>query len=549
VKRAAALLACLLAVLAAGGATPAAAQWRSQQPLVGPEGATRAPLGEVGDIECWRANRCVLITAGNEQPGMPAGLYAYDGRDWRLYSTVCGGHGGRIAWAGPTEFWTVSDQQRGQGTGDQPPERVSLCHFKDGEVVASHAKPVGVAESYLPMSGAACLGPYECWFAGERLPGTVNVGAFHLHWNGLSVSAAPSLVELQPEIVDPGRSVVSLAYHDGRLYEGVRVQADDEAADEPADQPHFVHRIVPGTLPAFVPQVPLSPIDFGDPAAGPDDLEGFLLSSGGDGDELWAVSGTTGPPADVAVLRLAAAGFEQLALSDPGGAFKPGDRVTGLAAEPGAAAWVGLRRNSGDPVGTAAARLARIHADGTVEPPLELPAEGEGISNQGRAGPIACPEAEQCWMATERGWLFHLGEDPVVQDTSPAMHTLITFRPRDESLPDVPPISLPVDDSGAYQAPETPLFAEPGESVARRLPALYSRLRQRLIGRRVLQLSFTLRRRARVQLRAMRSGRVVARTRVKIMGKGRRRLRLRLHPRRWPTRLDLRVRAVKGGSS
>ncbi len=87
--------------------------WRSAQPS-GPNGPT--PLGEVGDISCWQANRCLLITAGNG--GMPAGLYAYDGRKWFLYSRVCGGHGGRIAWAGPTDFWTISDQQSGQGSID-----------------------------------------------------------------------------------------------------------------------------------------------------------------------------------------------------------------------------------------------------------------------------------------------------------------------------------------------------------------------------------------------------------------------------------------------
>ena len=159
--------------------------WRSEQPS-GPNGPT--PLGEVGDISCRQANRCLLITPGNG--GMPAGIYAYDGSGWFLYSTVCGGHAGRIAWAGPTDFWTISDQQSGQGSvaagGEAEGFNRSLCHFVNGAVVASYAEPLGVGGSYLPMNAAACNGPSECWFAGERLPGTGNVGAFHLYWNGIT---------------------------------------------------------------------------------------------------------------------------------------------------------------------------------------------------------------------------------------------------------------------------------------------------------------------------------------------------------------------------
>src|SRR5207342_3419447 len=94
------------------------------------------------------------------------------------------------------------------------------------------------------------------------------------------------------------------------------------------------------------------------------------------------------------------------------------------------------------------ARLAFVHEDGAVEAAALLPNEGEGIGLKGAAGPIACPAAGQCWMATERGWLFHRGPD-LPQDTDPALHALVTFRPADASLPTVPPISLPEDNSGA----------------------------------------------------------------------------------------------------
>src|SRR5262249_15912671 len=153
----------------------------------------------------------------------------YDGTGWYLYSEVCGGRRGRIAWVGPTDFWTVSDQQPGQETDEPPEPAISLCHFSGGEVVASYAQPIGAAGSYLTMNAAPCLGPAEWWFAGRRLKAPApNVGAFHLYWNGLSLTDFPSLTEPQAELIeDPGREVVSLAYHQGALYEGVRAQSGD----------------------------------------------------------------------------------------------------------------------------------------------------------------------------------------------------------------------------------------------------------------------------------------------------------------------------------
>ena len=97
----------LAALLALSGATSAGAaepEWHSDQP-VGPLGVP-TPLGAVSGMAFWAPNKGVLITKGNE--AMPAGVYAYDGSGWYLYSTVCGGQGD-IAISGPDEFWTVAN--------------------------------------------------------------------------------------------------------------------------------------------------------------------------------------------------------------------------------------------------------------------------------------------------------------------------------------------------------------------------------------------------------------------------------------------------------
>jgi hypothetical protein len=533
-------LLALLAAVASGSlsATAAsAAEWRSEQPVAAGVGAP-APLGPIGDIEFWSPNRGMLITAGNG--GNPAGLFAYDGSGWYRYSTVCGGHEGRIAWAGPDDFWTISDQPLGQETGKPPLQHISLCHFKGGQVVASYAEPVGVAGSYLPLNAAACNGPSDCWFAGDRLPGTTNVGAFHLHWDGSSLTAIPSLTEPQPEIVDPGRSVEGLAFYGGRLYESVAVREGDVAPGEPASQPSFLHRIAEGTASPFEPLFAAEPNDLGDLTQ----LEAFRLS--GDGAGLWAIAGAESAAATVTALRLGGGGFEQVALEDPGGVLGPGDRIGGVAADPGGdAAWIGFRETSEGPA--APARLTRIHADGTVDSPVLLPAEGEGLGPKGAAGPIACPAAGQCWMATQKGWLFHLGPG-LPQDNDPAMHALVSFRPADASLPSVPPIGLPEDNSGAYLPPAEPTLG--GELEPEPRPhSLLSKVRQRLIGRSLLELTFVLSAKAHVRLLAKRRGHVVAATPRYTMDKGRRSLRLRLDPKRWPSSLDLQVHPVgkKGG--
>lgn len=527
------LVAAALVLAAPAGA----AEWRSEQP---PGVGTGVPtaLGEIGDIEFWAPNRGMLITAGNE--GIQAGLFAYDGTGWYRYSTVCGGHEGRIAWAGPNDFWTVSDQQAGQQTGEAPPRHISLCHFVNGVVVASYAEPVDVAGSYLPMNAAVCAGPSDCWFAGDRLnqkKGNANAGAFHLHWDGSTVAPIPSLTVPQLGLESPGRTVTSLAYHEGGLYEGVAIREGDLAPSETVAEPSFLHQVVSqGDRTAFVPLYPQ------DPAISPEptQLQGMRLV--GDGEELWALAGALEfSPASPVALRLGAAGFESVPLG--GGVLGPGDSIAGAAAEPDTeSVWV-TYVESGDV--SELARLTRISADGSVEQPTLLPAAGEPISRKGPAGPIACPAAGQCWMATKSGWLFHLGPS-LPQDADPLLHALVTFRPLDASVPSVPPIALPEDDSGAgTEAEKNPLIEGGEEPLPKRTPAIYGHVKSRLLGHNVLELAFVLRVKAHVQLRAERRGKVVAKTRRYTFGAGPQKLRLRLDPKRWPTRLNLAVHAVR----
>lgn len=545
--RRAALSVLLAAAIAfAGFVVPLArADWRSEQPVAAGIGVP-VPLGKVGDIEFWAPNRGLLITEGNK--GMPAGLYAYDGTGWRLYSTVCGGHEGRIAWAGPAEFWTVSDyamKPEGLDDGSTLDDRRTLCHFKDGQVVASYAEPFGTAEAYLPMNAAACAGPSNCWFAGERLSGDPNVGAFHLHWNGQDLRAAPSLISPEPELEDPGRTVADLAFHEGRLYESVQVQTGDgQVPGEPDPaQPSFLHLVDLGATQPFAQLFTDQPLSYG--AADGSALSSFRFTALAG--QIWAVAGASAASnaATVTVVRSSGPNaFAQLPLS-PNATFGPGDKVPAAAAEPGAGRiWVSLRHpGEGTQV---AARVAAIGADGSVEPPHTLPAEDEGIGPKGPAGPIACPALGQCWLATDKGWLFHLG-GPLPQDTDPAMHALITHRPPDDSTPFVPPVELPVDDSGS----ELPLVASPEErgERPRRRPRprkLVTAVRQKVVDRSVLELSFLLRARAHVRLIAKRKRRIVAQTPRRTMGKGRHVLRLRLDPERWPTSLDFQVHAARG---
>jgi hypothetical protein len=541
----AAALAALVCVAAAAPALATADDWHSEQPTAAGSPVPTA-LGQVYDLRFWAPNRGVLITAD--------GLWAYDGTGWHQLSTVCGGLGGRIAWAGPLDFWTVSDQAVGQANVPKVQLRHrSLCHFSGGKVVASYAQPIGTAGEYEPMNAAACLAPDDCWFAGELLPASAaNRGAFHLRWDGSSLRPFPSPAVHDASAADPDRPVADLAVHQGALYESVAI-APEPLEGEPSDQPYRLHRVYSGDPPAFVPLLPTAPIDYAglSPAA----VAPLQLSS--DGSQLWAVAGTSGgtAAAPVTALRFDGASFAPLTLTDPDGVLAPGTAIAAVAAEPGTdAAWV-ADVPAGETGGQVPqlARIARIHADGTVDSATSLPGAADGLARKGQADRLACPAPGQCWLTTTTGWLFHLG-GALARDDAPEMHRLITFRPQDAATINLPPDTNPDDDSGIappvfYEPPPdtTPVPTDAGTRTRAR--KLVTGLRRRMIHRTTLELTFTLTAKARVQLVAKRRSKVVARTKRATLAKGRHKLRLRLSTRRWPTKLDFRVTPYRAPST
>ncbi|HTT95572.1 MAG TPA: hypothetical protein VMF55_12935 [Solirubrobacterales bacterium] len=526
-------IALLLATLglllpSAAGAT----EWHGEQPLT--EGsAVPVSLGTIYDIEFWAPNRGALITA--------KGVWAYDGTGWHRYSTVCGGTEGRIAWAGPLDFWTISDQRAGQSRTENFPNlhSISLCHFVDGAVVASYAEPTGLATSYKQMDAAICLGPSNCWFAGERLAGEPNTGAFHLHWDGIALTAYPSLTRWEPELSDPARAVTDLASFEGSLFESVRVD-EGKVAGELQEQPYVLHEILDETPPTFTSIFPSKPFAYGPKGSKPYYLDQYRLAAGGT--VLWGIAGAENPgsdPAQAIAFTYAGGVLEQLTFQDPEGLLGSEPEVGGIAAIPGTeAAWVGYHP-AAEP---AAARLVELHADGTVDDAVALPTAAEEIARKGAVSALACAGPEQCWAGTVGGWIFHWGQD-LPRDEAPEMHQLVTYRPPDGATPVLPPDSLPVDDSGSEPkgAEEAAKELAPRGGGRPRRP-LVIKVKQRLLGKTVLGLTFTLTAKAHVRLIARRRRQVVAKTPAATLAKGPHELRLRLDPRRWPTGFHLEAK-------
>lgn len=525
------LVLALIALIALTPAVAGAEGWRSAQPPppLAPEGEKEVgapvPLGHIGQISFWAPNRGLLITSGTEV--VPAGLYYYNGISWRELSTVCGGTDGRIVWTGENNFWTISNQQAGQqvGTGvnvELARQNISLCHFENGAFVASYAEPIGAPDSYRQMDAAACSEPNDCWFGGEALSGAANSGAFHLHWNGQTVTPVPSLETPEPQLEDPPYPVTSMAYLKGHIYESVQ-----EPTSSGGSSPLLIHRIAEGSSKPFVPLLIEGPL--GEPFS----ATVSELTFGADATQLWAAGGSV-------VLRLTPKGqFQQLKTS---GSALPGP-ITAVAAEPGGeGAWLALGEVTG---ASPSAGVAHIQANGTVDAVEQLPEAGEGLADKGAADAIACPAQGDCWLASQEGWLFHLGGN-YPEDHDPYFQSLITYRPQDASIPYVPPETFPEDDSGDNPAsiPAAPSSSSPATAPTTIPAPLYSDVQDKLLKHSTLAVSFTLATKSRVRLLAMRHKHTVAASARVVLAQGRHTLRLRLRRNAWPTKLDLQVQAL-----
>ncbi len=536
-RRATAALAVLLVVALAPtesrGADPI---WRLEQPPP-PEGAPfKVPLGAPGDLSFWAPNRGLLTVEGNA--AIPRGIFSWDGRSWHQLATVCGGPGetARIAWAGPTEFWVVSEPslpRRGSG--------LALCRFKDGQVVGSWSTRVDAADPFRQMMSATCDGADDCWFGGIGSQDTLGerIGAFHLHWDG---------TDLETIYGPQGRGVSDMQFHAGELFESTLVGRSPENRTDPVDlaEPESPPRLIHGIEDGIFANDPFLPAPLAEvPADGTE-----LLALDSDGSDLWAVGGgaASGSSAPVGgavtrpplAARLSVDGFEELTLS--GASFGVNDRLGDVAAVPGTGEAVATvvpfseRRSV-----NSKATVARIEPNGTTTT-TRLPLAGAG---RGSAARIDCPAANDCWLATWAGWLFHYSDGTELpQDTDPAFQGTIEFRPN-ESAEQFIPDRLPVDDSQLFAPPPlelTPNAVKPAR--VRRLPPLLKNVRSRLDGLR-LTVTFTLTRRARVQLLAKRGGETVARTARRIFAPGHRQLTLRLVRDRYPTGLAFRTKEIK----
>ncbi len=592
------------AALLMGAAAPAGARavegeatWRLEQPSLPPAppgvvaAPTQAPLGRIGDIEFWepagaspQANRGLLITHGNGD-AVPPGVWAYDGTGWHEIATVCGATDGRIAWGGPADFWTVSDQRPGQASenGHLPPlADNSLCHFSSGSIVASYAHLAFEADSYEQMDGAACLPPQpptanstDCWFGGESLP-EPRIGSFHLHWNGSTLEEEPYLNQ-----GDPVRDMRQL---ESAIFESVAYSKFNPHNEPPTlTRPPLLHFAeAEGPLEPVLDELPI----YGALDEPTEELE--YLRLGSTEGALWGATGratgisglTAEEEGQVAVVRRVDGIWTQVI--GPGEEGRPGNplpdlfesaaeedellggpakdaMVQAIAPEPGSEdAWLALAPQSQteSEQSRATAVLVHISAQGAVLGVQTLPDSAERAlpsDASGVAERLVCPALEDCWMANVNGWLYHLARDgertlPYSELPGFPEGKIVSERPPDDGIPQEVVDAPPPDTSGLREEPPDygGSFEEKKEAKSENkvtLPLL-TRVHSHLVKGATLVLSFHLAVKTRARLVAKRKGKLVAETPSRVLEAGNRKLELRLNPRRWPTKLSLQVDAL-----
>ena len=357
---------------------------------------------------------------------------------------------------------------------------------------------------------------------------------------------------------------------EGHVYESVQVDSSErsELTTTPA-----LHLINPeGLLPVFEAEDEAGAgLPFYEEGELPQSLEAFQLS-GAEG-TLWAAAGASqasGPGQLTVAIRRAGSWRLVIGPGSRGGRslehiLPPQDsaeehaligsspskaRVAAIAAEPGSA-WIALEHEESQEQ----AVLIHINEAGELLSEQTLPSASErheGVGNKGTAARLACPQAEDCWLATSRGWLFHFArasQRTLPANGDPNFERLISYRPPDQGLPQVEQDAPPEDSSGIHErgVAEISTLKESTRHHPENLVTLplLSRLHSRLLKGSVLELSFRLSVKARVRLIAKRDRRVIAATKAHVFNAGNRRLLLQLDPRRWPTKLALQQKALE----
>jgi hypothetical protein len=535
-------VAAVALALWAGLATSAGAQapsWQLAQPDPPPGAPFVVALGSPGTLTFWAPNRGLLGVEGNSV--VPRGILAWNGESWHTLATVCGGPGDtmRIAWAGPTEFWTISEPSRPrQGSG------TALCRFKDGQVVGSFSTADNAADPYRQMNAAACRAPDDCWFGGigSRDPTGTRVGAFHLHWDGAALRT----------VYNPGsgRGVTDIEPTPAGYLESSVVgprRGDPEAPDPPPleSRPLLLHRIENNVF-SEDPFVPAAESEGGTELLALDAEPGGLMWAVGGG----AASGPEVPERGVngvierpPLAAVSSGGpFRELTLT--GAVFGASDRFEDVSAVPGSAtAWAALVPYADRERTNAKALVAQIDSNTGATTVQTLPPSGSG---RGAAARIAFTSATEGWMVTNAGWLFHYTDGtPLPKDTDPAFAGPITSRPN-EAAEQFVPDTAPADDSQLFAPPPVAIETQTTEAPEpKTLKALISKVgKPKLSKKLVLSLSFTVARKARVQLLARRKSKTVAKTRNRTFNKGRHTLKLQLSRKRWPTALRFRTKEL-----
>ncbi|MBJ7330550.1 MAG: hypothetical protein JHC95_11680 [Solirubrobacteraceae bacterium] len=564
------VLVLVLALAAVAGAAPAAIAapaWTQEQPSPPPGGAFPGPVGEPGDMQFLTPNFGLMIVKNAPGRTYSSGLMVYDGVSWRQLSTVCGGaaRGARIALVSEREWWTISDPAPGlSGTVSDEDQSKTLCHFKDGQVVASYAKAVSDVDAPYPsMNAAACAGPSDCWFSGPVVD-VPRFGTHLLHWDGASLTQAqhPS-----------ARGMADLEPHGGQVLGGTAVGTSfgdqnafsllGDAYLDPVDvvgearAPRLLRTFGAGGV--GVPSWP--------GLEGADRVDVTALDS--DGQQLWVAGqkSITAIPSDAEELPPDAPTLQpeppflarmgpgdttphRVTITAPGsGTLDVGDYIGDVAANPGTDrvwATVTPRPAPGATTSSRIAVVAEIDAAGTV---LQRVALGRDDVLVGDAAHIACPATNQCWMVTAGGFLYRLAEPgtTVAENPDPLLKRMITIRPPDPRTPRTPPDVVPQDESAQFVAP--PIEAPAKEQVAKapkKIPALLRVLGGvRVEKKRYIVMRIQVRRRARVQLVGLRRGRTVAKTKNRTLKPGRHTLRMRADRKRWPTALRFKTKDLE----